>query len=677
MIFYRVQGIDTGSSKVNQAESRREECRRGYEVSVITEKFNGALSKNEYYFLVSVKEGIFKAGIICDRKLAGVKTLERFLKRLEIVPGKYDIVEITLKDLLSELTAADRYGYVRDADEVLEYFRISDFNGIHLRGSVDFDENLVREASREELEKKAEACMAGGALAEELDRIYEQPNKAGTKGHPVHYMVMTDDTDLRRELPRALMSALYMNGRLENRRYCFTDITPGMRLDNFRLNKLYLLNEGGTIIIRYCATGEADSDSDKDTAGGEVLVIERLCEYICKYRNRVLTILCLPRACNRLKSMFYENLGSLGFMELAEEQVSDDRAREFIKKLARQDKVRSDKLLTGCIEEGRGYMASELHEMYEEWYNNRLRSRVYPQYSSLAGARKMASEERNHGSAYEELMSMVGLDEAKKVIDEALAFYKAQKLYADMGMKKLSPSMHMIFTGNPGTAKTSVARLFAGIMKDNRILARGQFVEVGRADLVGRFVGWTAPVVKNKFKEAEGGVMFIDEAYSLVDGHENSFGDEAINTIVQEMENHREDVIVIFAGYPDKMEKFLQRNPGLRSRIAFHVPFSDYNADELCRITELMAGKASVTIDEGAMQRLHDIYETACRLPEFGNGRFARNVLERARMKQAHRLSEIAVEKVTKDDITRLIPEDFYIPELQGCSGKKENIIGF
>ena len=119
-------------------------------------------------------------------------------------------------------------------------------------------------------------------------------------------------------------------------------------------------------------------------------------------------------------------------------------------------------------------------------------------------------------------------------------------------------------------------------MKENRLLSKGNLIEVGRGDLIGKYVGWTAPMIQKKFKQAEGGVLFIDEAYSLVDDRDGSYGDEAINTIVQEMENHRDNVVVIFAGYPDKMESFLQKNPGLRSRIAFHVPFDDYSTEELC-----------------------------------------------------------------------------------------------
>ena len=225
--------------------------------------------------------------------------------------------------------------------------------------------------------------------------------------------------------------------------------------------------------------------------------------------------------------------------------------------------------------------------------------------------------------------------------------------------------MHMVFTGNPGTAKTTVARLLAKILRDNQILSTGYYVEVGRGDLVGKYVGWTAKNVKEKFREASGGVLFIDEAYSLVDDRSGSFGDEAINTIVQEMENHREDVVVIFAGYPDKMEEFLKKNPGLRSRIAFHVPFPDYTVDELCGITHLYAEKKGLCITSEAEKKLNDIYTVASKNHDFGNGRFVRNMLEKATMAQASRLVKMDPDKVNASDLSRICGEDIEMPVIE------------
>jgi AAA+ superfamily predicted ATPase len=201
-------------------------------------------------------------------------------------------------------------------------------------------------------------------------------------------------------------------------------------------------------------------------------------------------------------------------------------------------------------------------------------------------------------------------------------------------------------------------------MKDNDLLTVGDLYEVGRADLVGKYVGWTADIVKRKFEAAKGSVLFIDEAYALAE-RDGLYGDEAINTIVQEMENHRENMIVIFAGYPDKMEKFLQKNPGLRSRIAFHVPFNDYSVDELCRITELLAEKNHMELRAGVCDKLAPIFKTAMRQDDFGNGRFARNLFEKALMKQATRLVSMDADNVSKTDVGTLIAEDFEAPAPQ------------
>jgi SpoVK/Ycf46/Vps4 family AAA+-type ATPase len=301
--------------------------------------------------------------------------------------------------------------------------------------------------------------------------------------------------------------------------------------------------------------------------------------------------------------------------------------------------------------------------MFEEWYNEKLKTTVFPQYKEIATVRKNTIKTAPKGSAYDELSEMIGLTEAKAVIKKALNYYKMQKLYAEKGVKQDNPAMHMIFTGNPGTAKTTAARLFARIMRENGVTSRGQLVEVGRGDLVGKYTGWTAQTVQSKFAEASGGVLFIDEAYSLVDDRNGSFGDEAINTIVQEMENHRADVVVIFAGYPDKMEGFLEKNPGMRSRIAFHVPFADYSSTELCQIAEMLGKKNGMKFEPAALDKLERAFNAAKSNTDFGNGRYVRNVFEQAKMNQASRLLEKDCESITSDEITTITEEDIVIPE--------------
>ncbi len=280
-------------------------------------------------------------------------------------------------------------------------------------------------------------------------------------------------------------------------------------------------------------------------------------------------------------------------------------------------------------------------------------------------------EERATGTAQKELDDMIGLSSVKKVIRKVIASFKLKKICIEKGISKDKGSLHMVFTGNPGTAKTTVARLFAEIMKDEAVLPTGKFVEVGRGDLVGDHVGATAPLVKKKFREAQGGVLFIDEAYSLCDSYENGFGDEAINTIVQEMENHRDKVIVIFAGYPDKMKNFIDRNPGLLSRIAFQIEFEDYSTDDLCEITKLMISKKQLQITDAAMDKLKNIYESVRESNDYGNGRFVRKMLEEAEMNLAERLLHLKESELTKELITTIDESDIPAPKANTQSKKR------
>lgn len=283
-------------------------------------------------------------------------------------------------------------------------------------------------------------------------------------------------------------------------------------------------------------------------------------------------------------------------------------------------------------------------------------------------------KERKPGTAKKELDNMIGLVSVKEIIHKAIAHYKLNKLCIDKGIAREKASLHMVFTGNPGTAKTTVARLFAEIMKDEKVLSTGTFMEVGRADLVGDHVGSTAPLVKKKFKEAQGGILFIDEAYTLYDSYENGFGDEAINTLVQEMENHRDNVIVIFAGYTEPMHQFLDSNPGMLSRIAFQVEFEDYTTDELCDIAKLMLSEKQITITEAAMNKLRKNFDIAREESDYGNGRFVRKTLEEAEMNLAERILQFKKSEITTELITTI--EECDIPDLS-TRNKTIRQIGF
>ena len=258
------------------------------------------------------------------------------------------------------------------------------------------------------------------------------------------------------------------------------------------------------------------------------------------------------------------------------------------------------------------------------------------------------------------LDSLIGLHTVKEQIKKITAYARLRQEMLQAGKKGPVLSLNMEFTGNPGTAKTTVARITAGILHDLGILPSDSIVEVGRSDLVARYEGQTASKVRDVFLEAKGKVLFIDEAYSLLENHQGEYGDEAINTIVQEMENSRSDTVVIFAGYPDRMEAFFSRNPGFRSRVPFRIEFSDYSARELVSIAGLEAEKQGFSISPDAYMKLTAVCSQAAGRPELGNGRFCRNIIENAVLNYASRIFCSGNDDISNDFI--LTAEDIVSP---------------
>ena len=255
-----------------------------------------------------------------------------------------------------------------------------------------------------------------------------------------------------------------------------------------------------------------------------------------------------------------------------------------------------------------------------------------------------------------ELDEIVGLDMVKDYIRSLQAHIAMQQKRREQGMKTAEVSKHMIFTGNPGTGKTTIARLISRYMKAIGALSQGQLVEVTRADLVAQYVGQTAPLTMSVIKSALGGVLFIDEAYSLYRGKDDSFGLECIDTLVKAMEDHRDDLIVILAGYKKEMAGFLESNSGLKSRFPNLINFPDYTGEELRKIAALQAKGKGYVIDEAVFDRLESYFNEvqSINAAEAGNGRLARNVVEDAILRQSER-----VVKDPEADMSLLKEEDF------------------
>ncbi|MDQ3826785.1 MAG: CbbX protein [Actinomycetota bacterium] len=254
---------------------------------------------------------------------------------------------------------------------------------------------------------------------------------------------------------------------------------------------------------------------------------------------------------------------------------------------------------------------------------------------------------------------LVGLAPVKNRIREIAALLLVDRARAQFGLSTSRPSLHMCFTGSPGTGKTTVAMRMADLLYRLGYLRRGHLVSATRDDLVGQYVGHTAPKTKEVLKRAMGGVLFIDEAYYLYrEDNERDYGQETIEILLQVMENQREDLVVILAGYKDRMDSFFVSNPGMSSRIAHHIDFPDYSLQELDDIGKLMIREEGYSFSPEAEKTFREYLDRRMKQPRFANARSVRNAIERARLRHASRLMETN-EPVGKDELTTLLPEDF------------------
>jgi len=255
---------------------------------------------------------------------------------------------------------------------------------------------------------------------------------------------------------------------------------------------------------------------------------------------------------------------------------------------------------------------------------------------------------------------LVGLAPVKARIRQIAALLLVDSARARFGLSTNRPNLHMCFTGDPGTGKTTVALRMADLLKRLGYLERGHLVAVGREDLVGQYVGHTAPKTKEVLKRAMGGVLFIDEAYYLYRAeNERDYGQESIEILLQVMENQRQDLVVILAGYKERMDTFFQANPGMSSRIAHHIDFPGYTLSELEQIGTLMITRAGYQLSPDACATFRDYLARRRQQPRFANARSVRNAIERARLRQASRLFDSHATQVSRDDLIGIQPEDF------------------
>lgn len=260
---------------------------------------------------------------------------------------------------------------------------------------------------------------------------------------------------------------------------------------------------------------------------------------------------------------------------------------------------------------------------------------------------------------------LVGLAPVKARIRDIAALLVIDKLRINLGLTSQAPSLHMSFTGNPGTGKTTVAMRMAQILHRLAYVRKGHLVAVTRDDLVGQYIGHTAPKTKEVLKKAMGGVLFIDEAYYLYrPENERDYGQEAIEILLQVMENQRDDLVVILAGYKDRMDTFFQSNPGMSSRIAHHLDFPDYSVGELMQISGKMLETQNYRFGPGAAEAFNRYLQLRIGQPHFANARSVRNALDRARLRQASRLFAERDRELSRDDLTTIQAQDILASRL-------------
>lgn len=609
------------------------------------------------------------------------------------------------KIALKEITAAECYSLLRKYTD--RFFNKEDKVAKKIRELMPesaifpysqnfmFWEEIIKVPKKTNFRTKVKKIRADAMLAEEMDRIYSENHPKQYKGNPVHYKISALNEENAKEILYVLMQGLHVNNRILSKRVTYLKLSSWIDLNSPVIDKFLELSSGGCIVIdlfedpskrnegiwgiHHADNWSYDDDDDDDIwdsdwwKHGIGSNLECFVAKLRKYMGETQLFFVENAKCPDMsKALFKVLQGKCNVIEI-KEGLNGEQAQQLYEDLL--DKADLAKYSTDDVifEKESYYSEEDVRNRFHQFSQECMITKIYTAYNTET-LEKNESEAKGISSR-EELERLIGLNEVKQTVKDIIAVHKVDKMRSAYREESVKLSKHMMFSGAPGTAKTTVARLIAKIMKEEGLLKTGTFVECGRADLVGQFVGWTAVQVKAKFKQARGGVLFIDEAYSLVD-EGNSFGDEAINTIVAEMENLRDEVIVIFAGYPEKMQEFLAKNEGLKSRIAHHIEFPDYTPQELVEILQKLAADRDFVLDDDAKDKALEIFEAVYREADYGNGRFARNLLEKAIFHQASRIDSMPEEKITRSQLFELKGEDFRYENIQAV---KKNVkqIGF
>ncbi len=602
---------------------------------LVQERWN--TSVDQYHFVIS-KIAYRYIHILCvdevnDQDENAIKTVcTEFIENFFIMAGIENVSVGEVKELI-EISFDCFMDRLRQANQMYSNLRF-DYSVLN----IDYEQTILPEKLFDnEIEPK------GSKLSfipeDEIMRIRYTEAVSDDVDRPVHYIVYSDSKNVIDEIDEDLICRLRKYKRITSRRYLeisHDDITT-LAQNEYRIANLNNLS-GGLVIVNL------DDTTDDDF---EVLVNSVYSEP-AKYKGKYTVIFNLCEMDGLRKREIKRICDFWPFVEISDCNIERSKAIKILDQIAEENEVvLVDSYYDEILQAGENYTRDKLVGAFRKWYLNKYNiSKNYPAYTTYIVS--FSARDTLRCPAYYELESLIGLKSVKSLCKDIISFYQMEKLRKEQYSSINDIGMHMVFQGNPGTAKTTVARIMAKIFKETGILSNGDLIEVGRADLVEKYVGQTAPNVKNYFKKAKGNVLFIDEAYSLADNEgSGNYGIEAINTIVQEMENNREDVVVIFAGYKKEMKEFLHKNSGLSSRISFYVDFPDYSDDELFEILQKMAEENHYTLADDVRSAFEKYINSI--VTSTGNGRLVRNVFERARVRQSSRICELPIKQLTKE----------------------------
>ena len=645
-----------------------------------------AMENNGYYLKPVIKvieEQQFSLLACCKYEINKGHDLAKYIKKAFVMLFGMElwidrVEELTIQGFLQGMSklAKRRLNHV-----CVEY----NDQSLHLdylpEGGNCFWEFLYPSLDKEAIRAKAQSLLPDSSFLEELERILEQ-DRGKFYGIPIHYKLIAGSTESAQAMVEVLVQALMCSHRLVTSRTSYINLPRFENVSNRSDMQNLIANNYGAVTV--VELGQKKEEEDSFFSSNQDS-IQMLLSPLKLYKSHCQMIFVeIIGKQDGTKNSFKDISKEVNLVEIKEgvgnRQAAEGLLKSIVDKSEIKEYVDFDALQKIVFaDEAAYYNISTIYKRWQEYADVALVNSLYSEYKPLLTTKIQHEKEViEQESPFAKFNSMIGLASVKQTAKKLIATFKVQKKRQSLGLDKMGFSRHMLFTGNPGTAKTTVARLLAQIFAKEGITDAPTFIECGRADLVGQYLGHTAVKVKRAFERAKGGVLFIDEAYSLVDGYRGHYGDEAINTIVQEMENNRENTVVIFAGYPKPMQRFLDANEGLRSRIGFQLEFPDYNAKELLDILELMLKERAYSLSEGAKDQVLEIFKQAAKQNDFGNGRFVRNLLEQMIMQQSLRIyDEDGDRSWDKDSISMLtaadVPSDM-LPKPQNTGAK---VIGF